>query len=79
MHPCVLSSFDLEPQPLQPVQFVCEIAKRNLECYVVNRGGSCVCCSIAGTLGAVEQGEPLSLTAVVAFHRVDSCSGMSAS
>jgi hypothetical protein len=72
MHPCVLSGFDLESQTLQPLQFVCEISKGYLERDVVNGGSSSVRPSKTGALGAVEQGEYLSVTSV-AVRNLEEC------
>jgi hypothetical protein len=76
MHPCMLSGFDLEPQTLQPRQFVCKISEGDLERDVIDGGGCCVRPAIAGAFGAVEQGEHLCVT-VVALRNLEERAGLS--
>jgi hypothetical protein len=64
MCPCVLGGFDLKAKPFQPLLFVHEIPETDLECDVVDGGSYCVCSAITGTLGAIKQGEKLSMPAV---------------
>ena len=64
VHPCMFGGFDFESQPLKSLQFVCKIGESYRECNVVNCGGRCVGPTIAGVLGAVEQGEHLSVSPV---------------
>jgi len=54
MHPCVFGGLDMEPQTLQPRQFVGEIGERYLEGDVVNGRSCSVRPAITGALGAVE-------------------------
>ena len=54
MHPCMFGGFDLKPQRLKSLAFVCEVSQGYFERNVVNGGGRRVRPAMAGTVGAVE-------------------------